>query len=36
MCTGSRQIRQAGSAIIWEVGGYADAMPRDAYYYGIP
>lgn len=28
MCTGSRQIGQAGSAIIWEVGGYADAMPR--------
>lgn len=32
MCTGSRQIGQAGSAIIWEVGGYADAMPRDAMY----
>lgn len=26
MCTGSRQIGKAGSAIIWEVGGYADAM----------
>ena len=32
MCTGSRQIGQAGPAIIWEVGGYADAMPRDAMY----
>jgi hypothetical protein len=30
MCTGSRQIGQAGPAIIWEVGGYAEAMPRDA------
>lgn len=30
MCTGSRQIGQAGSAIIWEVGGYADAMPRES------
>lgn len=30
MCTGSRQIGQVGTAIIWEVGGYADAMPRDA------
>jgi hypothetical protein len=30
MCTGSRQIGRAGSAIIWEVGGYADAMPREA------
>lgn len=30
MCTGSRQIGQAKTAIIWEVGGYADAMPRDA------
>ena len=28
MCTGSRQIGQKGSSIIWEVGGYADAMPR--------
>jgi hypothetical protein len=30
MCTGSRQIGQAGRAIIWEVGGYADAMPTAA------
>lgn len=30
MCTGSRQIGQAGPAIIWEVGGYADAMPRES------
>ena len=30
MCTGSRQIGQTGSAIIWEVGGYADAMPRES------
>ena len=30
MCTGSRQIGQVGSAIIWEVGGYADAMPRES------
>ena len=30
MCTGSRQIGQSGSAIIWEVGGYADAMPRES------
>lgn len=30
MCTGSRQIGQEGSAIIWEVGGYADAMPRES------
>jgi hypothetical protein len=30
MCTGSRQIGQTGSAIIWEVGGYADAMPRSS------
>lgn len=29
MCTGSRQIGNAGG-IIWEVGGYADAMPRSA------
>lgn len=29
MCTGSRQIGKAGG-IIWEVGGYADAMPREA------
>lgn len=28
MCTGSRQIGQDGSHIIWEVGGYADAMPE--------
>ena len=28
MCTGSRQIGQDGSQIIWEVGGYADAMPE--------
>ena len=32
MCTGSRQIGQAGSAIIWEVGGYADAMPTSSMY----
>lgn len=30
MCTGSRQIGQVGPAIIWEVGGYADAMPRES------
>ena len=30
MCTGSRQIGHAGSAIIWEVGGYADAMPASS------
>jgi hypothetical protein len=30
MCTGSRQIGQSGRSIIWEVGGYADAMPREA------
>ena len=30
MCTGSRQIGQQGSSIIWEVGGYADAMPRES------
>jgi hypothetical protein len=30
MCTGSRQIGQEGSSIIWEVGGYADAMPRES------
>lgn len=30
MCTGSRQIGQSGKAIIWELGGYADAMPREA------
>jgi hypothetical protein len=30
MCTGSRQIGQDGSQIIWEVGGYADAMPRES------
>ena len=30
MCTGSRQIGQSGSGIIWEVGGYADAMPTDS------
>lgn len=30
MCTGSRQIGQVGSAIVWEVGGYADAMPRES------
>jgi hypothetical protein len=29
MCTGSRQIGQSGESIIWEVGGYADAMPRE-------
>ena len=28
MCTGSRQIGQDGGQIIWEVGGYADAMPE--------
>ena len=28
MCTGSRQIGRDGSQIIWEVGGYADAMPE--------
>jgi len=32
MCTGSRQIGQVNKAIIWELGGYADAMPRDAMY----
>ena len=30
MCTGSRQIGQEGAQIIWEVGGYADAMPRES------
>jgi len=30
MCTGSRQIGKAGSFIVWEVGGYADAMPKEA------
>ena len=30
MSTGSRQIGQSGRAIIWELGGYADAMPRAA------
>lgn len=30
MCTGSRQIGQDGSQIIWEVGGYADAMPQNS------
>lgn len=30
MCTGSRQIGQDGSQLIWEVGGYADAMPRES------
>jgi len=30
MCTGSRQIGQQGSSIIWEVGGYADAMPSQS------
>jgi hypothetical protein len=30
MCTGSRQIGQSNRAIIWELGGYADAMPRSA------
>jgi hypothetical protein len=32
MCTGSRQIGKARGArgIIWEVGGYSDAMPREA------
>ena len=32
MCTGSRQIGTSGSAKIWEVGGYADAMPADSMY----
>ena len=30
MCTGSRQIGRDGSQIIWEVGGYADAMPQSS------
>ena len=30
MCTGSRQIGQDGTQIIWEVGGYADAMPQNS------
>ena len=32
MCTGSRQIGQSGRSIIWELGGYADAMPTAAMY----
>ena len=30
MSTGSRQIGQIGTSIIWEVGGYTDAMPKES------